>query len=392
MGETVSGMTKIVVVIPVYNHGYALRSMAEKALEMCPDVIVVDDGSTDGGPDNLEGFPVTLVRHPTNRGKGVAIMTGAKEAEAQGATHIVTIDADGQHDPADISIFLPVIAMDPEAIIVGVRAFNPASVPFSSRFGRLFSNFWFRVQTGFTNRDCQSGFRAYPLSVLRWLKLRASRYDFEVEVLVKAAWAGIKVREVDISVYYPPRSERISHFKVFMDNLRLTLLNTALTIRSTIPLPHKQFRPNKERAEKITILRPLRSLSILLTGNNSPHQLALAGALGVFLGALPLIACQTITTLFAANFFRLNKLMALAALQICNPPLVPALCIEVGYFMRHGRFLTEISLNTIGYQAIDRIFEWFLGSLVLGPVIGALTGLIVYITALILKRGGLEKS
>jgi glycosyltransferase involved in cell wall biosynthesis len=381
---------KIIAVVPVFNHGKTLRDVVMKVLDVCPDVMVVDDGSTDGGPETLAGLPVTLVRHPINRGKGAAIMTAAREAGVAGATHIVTIDADGQHDPADIPLFFPVMRAAPEAIIVGVRAFDPANSPLLSRFGRGFSNFWFRIQTGHTARDCQSGFRGYPLSVLQWLKLKENHYDFEVEVLVKAAWAGIDVKEVDISVYYPPPGERISHFDLFRDNLRLTLLNTRLTVRSIIPVPHRRFRPVKGQGEKITLLRPLRSLSILLTGNNSPEQLAIAGGLGIFLGALPLIACQTIVTLFAANFLRLNKLMALATLQICNPPLMPALCIEVGYFVRHGRFLTEISLETIGYQALERILEWFIGSLILGPAVGALTGLVIYVTALILKRGGLE--
>ena len=102
--------------------------------------------------------------------------------------------------------------------------------------------------------------------------------------------------------------------------------------------------------------------------------------------AVPLIACQTITILFAANFLRLNKLMAIAASQLCIPPFIPALCIEVGYFVRHGRFLTEISLETIGYQGLERIFEWFLGSLILGPALGLLVGITIYITAIILKR------
>ena len=159
-------------------------------------------------------------------------------------------------------------------------------------------------------------------------------------------------------------------------------------MRSMLPFPHKKFVKKREATEKITILRPLRSLNILLTGNNSPRQLAAAGGLGVLLGTLPLIACQNITTLFAANYFRLNKLMALAAGQICIPPLVPALCIEAGYFMRHGRFLTEVSLQTLGYQALERVFEWFLGSLILGPILGIMTAAVIYITALCLKRAG----
>ncbi len=379
-------MPKVFLVIPVYNHGKTLRDVVVRALAVNDNVIVVDDGSTDGGAETLAGLPVTEIRHPLNRGKGAAIITAAHEARTRGATHIVTIDADGQHDPADYPRFLPLIDEDPDAIIVGTRAFDSATTPLLSRFGRAFSNFWLRVQTGYKLKDTQSGFRAYPLALLEWLKLRERHYDFEVEVLVKAVWAGVILKEVDISVYYPPSSLRVSHFRLFMDNLRLSILNTRLTLRALTPYPHKRFRTGRKETEKVTLLRPLKSLRLLLTGNNSPERLAVAGGLGVFIGALPLIACQSITTLFAANYFRLNKLMALAAGQICIPPLVPALCIEAGYFMRHGRFLTEVSLETLGYQALERIFEWFLGSLILGPVIGILTAAAIYVTALCLKR------
>jgi glycosyltransferase involved in cell wall biosynthesis len=378
----------IFLVVPVYNHGATLRGVVVGALEVNRNVIVVDDGSTDGGSETLAGLPITLIRHSENRGKGTAIMTAARAAHSLGATHIVTIDADGQHKPSEFLRFIPLIKENLDAIVVGTRFFDPVTTPMLSRFGRVFSNFWLRVQTGYKLKDTQSGFRAYPISILQWLKLREHHYDFEVEVVVRAVWAGIPLKEVDISVYYPPRSLRVSHFSLFADNLRLTLLNTRLTMRAMIPFPHKKFLDNPEGAEKITILRPLRSLNILLTGNNSPEQLAVAGGLGVFLGALPLIACQNIITLFAANYFRLNKLMALAAGQICIPPLVPALCIEVGYFMRHGRFLTEVSLETLGYQALERLFEWFLGSLILGPLLGIIAGLVIYVTALCLKRAG----
>jgi len=386
------GMSRVVLVIPVYNHGQTLREVATAALEVNGAVIVVDDGSTDRGPETLKDLPLTVIRHPENRGKGAAIMTAAAEARKLGATHIVTIDADGQHRPSDYSRFVPVIESDPDAIIVGTRAFDPATTPLMSRFGRGFSNFWLRVQTGYALKDTQSGFRAYPLSVLAWLKPRVTRYDFEIEILVRAVWAGIDLREVDISVYYPPKELRVSHFRLFMDNLRLSMLNTRLTLRAMMPLPYKRFVRAGEEVEDITLLKPMKSLRLLLTGDSSPGRLAVAAGLGVLIGALPLIACQNITTLIAAGYLRLNKLMALAAGQLCIPPLVPALCIEAGYFMRHGRFLTEVSLNTLGYQAGERIFEWFIGSLLLGPAIGAVTGLVIYVMALFLRGVSRERN
>lgn len=375
------------VVIPVYNHGNTLREVVRKALEVHKDVIVVDDGSTDGGAETIVDLNIRLIHHLRNKGKGAAIMTASREASSLGATHIVTIDADGQHDPADFIKFIPAIEKNPGAIIIGVRDFDPSTTPFGSRFGRAFSNFWLRVQTGRAIKDTQSGFRAYPLSVLQWLRLKESHYSFEVEVLVKAAWAGIDLEEVDISVYYGTPSERVSHFKPFLDNFRLTILNTKLTMRAIAPVSHRRFFPENNRTEKISLMRPVQSIKALLRGNCSPQQLAAAGGLGAFIGAVPLIACQTITILFAASFLRLNKVVALSASQLCIPPIIPALCIELGYFIRHGRFLTEISLKTIGYEGLERILEWFLGSLILGPALGLLVGTTIYVIATtILKR------
>jgi len=189
------------VVIPVYNHGASLRTVVDQALAVHPRVLVVDDGSTDGGAACLADMPCEVLRHPVNRGKGAAILSAAAFARQRGLTHIITLDADGQHDPTDLARFWPLLAAEPTAIVVGARDFNVPNVPGSSRFGRNFSRFWLRVQTGCDISDVQSGFRAYPVQVLEHLTLREAGYAFEVEVLVKAAWAGFTLREVPVSVY-----------------------------------------------------------------------------------------------------------------------------------------------------------------------------------------------
>lgn len=138
--------------------------------------------------------------------------------------------------------------------------------------------------------------------------------------------------------------------------------------------------------EKISLAHPIRALKILLTESASPGQLALAAALGVFLGTLPLIACHTIAIIVAAAWLRLNKVAAVTASQLCMPPVVPALCIEAGYFVRHGRFLTEISMQTLGYQALERLYEYLIGSVILAPILAAMVGLPVYGIALVISR------
>jgi uncharacterized protein (DUF2062 family) len=143
---------------------------------------------------------------------------------------------------------------------------------------------------------------------------------------------------------------------------------------------------DKAAGEKISILHPIRSLKKLLRENASAEQLAAAGALGVLLGALPLIACHTIAILFTAGFLRLNKVAALSTSQLCMPPFVPAICIELGYFLRHGKFLTEVSLKTLGYQGLDRCYEWLIGSLLLAPILALFVGGIIYVTVFFIER------
>ncbi|MFO7986262.1 MAG: glycosyltransferase family 2 protein [Desulfatiglandaceae bacterium] len=230
------------IVIPVYNHGATLREVVVRSLAVHPTVIVVDDGSRDQGLQTLEGLAVHLVRHPRNLGKGAAILSGAAMARRLGLTHVVTLDADSQHDPGDFDAFKKEIRADPEAIVIGVRDFETHYAPASSRVGRTISNFWFLVDTGHLLSDAQSGFRAYPIHVLESLKLKEQRYTFEIEVLVKAVWAGVPVREVPICVFYPPAEARISHFHRFRDNVRLSFLNARLFMRAVMPLPHRKLK------------------------------------------------------------------------------------------------------------------------------------------------------
>lgn len=376
-----TAVPRIFITIPVYNHGKTVLQVVRDCLALHPEVVVVDDGSTDLPQefDNAAGVPV--LRHDRNLGKGAALMTAARYGLENGFTHMVSIDADGQHVPKDFFRFRDAVAGDPSALVIGKRDFSSARVPFSSRFGRQFSNFWFRVQTGMSAGDAQSGFRAYPLSVLDQLSLSSTRYDFEIEVLVKAAWAGVPVKSIDIGVHYQAPGRRVSHFSFLMDNLRLTRLNTGLTMRSFLPWPHKKLI-KKAPGETFSIFRPMAGIRYFLAHEVSPFEIALSGAVGVFLGTLPLVAMHSLAILMVTGFFRLNKIVALGTSQFCMPPIVPALCIETGYFMTHGgQFLTEISLQTLGYQALDRFFEWCLGALVLAPALGLVTFMVIYLMA-----------
>ncbi len=378
---------KITVLIPVYNHPETIKSVIVETLKYHPDIIVVDDGSDVEVAGMLSDLNVTVIRHNRNMGKGAAILTGSSKAFDLGYSHIITIDADGQHDPSDLPHMLSAIEQNHHAIIVGKRAFERADVPGASVFGRKFSNFWLRVQTGKTVGDSQSGFRAYPLAILNELNLYEKHYSFEVEVLVKAIWSGIDIIDIDINVYYPPADKRVSHFRGFKDNLRISLLNTRLTMRSILPWPHKKILFDKENEKIVSIWHPVNSIRALLTENTTPKKIAVAGALGVFMGSLPLIACHMVIIILVSSFFRLNKVIALSTSQTGMPPFMPAMCIEAGYYFRNGHFLTELSVNTIGYQALDRVYEWLIGSLVVGPLMAFIIGMAMYIMAVIIQKG-----
>lgn len=373
------------VVVPVYNHRCAVRSVVERVLREHSPVIVVDDGSTDGSADTVADLPIKLVRLPFNVGKGNALLAGVEEAKKLGATHIITLDADGQHYPEDIPLFLKAIAATPGAIIVGRRDFNVPHVPRSSRFGRAFSGFWMRVQTGVAIHDMQSGFRSYPVEALRSLKLSEPGYAFEVEVLVRAAWGGFQVREIDVRVYYPPAKERVSHFKAVGDNVRISLLNTRLTVRALVPIPFRQYGVDAQG--KISLLHPMHSLRLLLADRATPFELGRSAAIAMAVCTLPVPGLQSILLLLCIGWLRLNRLCALAMIPLCWPPLVPGFGVLLGYRLRNGHWLTDFSVQTLGYEAPQRLLDWVVGAFCLAPFLGLIAGGLVWGLAFIAARG-----
>jgi uncharacterized protein (DUF2062 family)/GT2 family glycosyltransferase len=391
--EVEAAVEQIAIVIPVYNQPDRLREVVHRCLRVHPQVLVVDDGSTPCVAPLLEGLPVEVLRHEVNRGKGAALRTAARRLRELGATHLITMDADGQHDPEDLRTMLQAVHEHSQALIVGVRDFAGEAVPASSRFGRAFGNFWVRVQTGTRVHDIQSGFRAYPVAVIESLPCLARRYAFEVEIVVRALWAGVPVHETSVRVHYSQADRRGSHFDKLWDNLRLTALNTHLTVRSFVPWPHRQIADAPAQAS-VTVWHPLRSIRRLLVERATPQELMCAVALGVFLGALPLIACHTLAILIAAATLRLNRIAAVAASQLCMPPVVPALCIEMGHVLRFGHFLTlqgahdlgSASFLDLGYMGLVGLWDWCLGSLLVGPVLALLFGSATYAVARALQR------
>jgi glycosyltransferase involved in cell wall biosynthesis len=208
-------------VIPVYNHAGTVAQVVADAQALGFPVFVVDDGSTDNTYDQIKEITgIKILRHERNQGKGAAIMTGFVAASAV-ADFAITIDADGQHYPQDAQKLIKAIPKKTRSIVVGARDYMPGEhVPWTSSFGRKFSNFWVRTSGGPAISDSQSGFRIYPLPEALNLKTKTRRFQFEVEILVKARRNGIPVIEAPVRVNYNPNGARISHFRPFVDFMR----------------------------------------------------------------------------------------------------------------------------------------------------------------------------
>lgn len=218
-------------IVPTYNNDRTLLKVIHDLEQYVADVIVVNDGSTDGTSQLLASLEtVTVVSYPVNRGKGYALKQGFKLAASKGFRYALTIDSDGQHLCSDVGLFLNKIQECPDSLIVGSRLLRQDNMPAGNTFANKFSNFWYHLQTGIDLPDTQSGFRLYPLRKIAKMHFFTNRYESELEMLVRAAWRGVKVCDIPISVYYPPKSERISHFRPFWDFFRISILNTFFTI------------------------------------------------------------------------------------------------------------------------------------------------------------------
>jgi glycosyltransferase involved in cell wall biosynthesis len=210
---------KAAVIIPVYNHEQRIGEVIGQALKLGLPLFVIDDGSTDSTPKIIRDIPgISVLRHPVNLGKGAALCTGFAAAVEQGCDWAITIDGDGQHLPEDATSLLRAVGEGRRIIVVGRRqGMVGKNVPWTSRFGRGFSNFWVWAAGGPLITDSQSGFRLYPLPEALHLEVKATRYQFEVEVLVRAKQRGIETVEAPVRVVYQAKGERVSHFRPWLD-------------------------------------------------------------------------------------------------------------------------------------------------------------------------------
>jgi glycosyltransferase involved in cell wall biosynthesis len=379
---------EVCVVIPAYDNARTLDAVVRGAREHGTRVIVVDDGSRDETAEILarvEGIEVA--RHERNRGKGAALRTGFARALAAGCSHAVTVDADGQHPPGEIARFIAAARAEPLALILGERDLAAAGAGFGSRLGRRNSNFWTWVETGLRLPDTQSGYRCYPLAEVDRLRLKTRGYDFEIEVLVKAAWTGVPIRSIPCRVVYLPVGERVSHMRPVLDFFRIALLNTRLVfLRICLPAPFLHILALRRFHELPWRSRLREALAeIFVREPGSSGRIALSAGLGFFMGLAPIWGFQIAATLLASHITGLSKSVAVVAAHISFPFLVPAIIygsLLLGRFVlgQRGGEITTLDIAPADLPA------WILGSLILATLVAVFGGALTYVVVAGVRR------
>ncbi|MBP1222110.1 DUF2062 domain-containing protein [Flavobacterium sp. 1355] len=377
--------THFCVIVPTYNNHKTLKRVLDSVLEFTKNVIIVNDGSTDGTGEILNEYAyLTQIHHTKNLGKGMALRNGFKKAIELSFEYAITIDSDGQHFPSDIPNFIAEIQQQPNSLLIGSRNMAQENVPKKSSFGNKFSNFWFKFETGIKLSDTQSGFRLYPLKLIPKL-FYTNKFEFEIEVIVRSAWKGVVVKNIPIQILYDP-AERVSHFRPFKDFTRISILNTVLVINAILYIkPRDFFRKAKKKGFKKFFLEDI------LESNDSNFKKAAAIALGIFIGMSPFWGLQTVLLLFFATILRLNKVIAYLSSNVSFPPFIPFIIygsLKMGsYFVSNES--TLVLDSSLTFDDIQKnATQYIVGSLILASVSAITVGLLSYLllTAFSKKR------
>jgi uncharacterized protein (DUF2062 family) len=326
--------------------------------------------------------------HLRNRGKGSALRTGFEAAAELGATHAVTIDADGQLDPADIPAVLDAARASPRALVLGRRPERIDGQPGRCAFGRWCADLAIRGECGVRVSDSQCGLRAYPIELVRAVRCLGGRFAFEAEVITRAAWAGFPIVEVPVRCTYFPPAERVSHFRPFRDSARQLALHLLLLARALAPWPHRLVVKNQSprvRAPLLTQLwgwlNPIRCWREAKAGELGRLELAAALGVGVWIGTVPIYGAQTAACLYVAWRLHLHPAAVVLGSQVALPPIGVALAaasVWLGHVLLEGRppRSSDISFE---WSAAPAMMEQFLPALGLGSlIVGLIVGLGVF--------------
>ncbi|MBS1573739.1 MAG: DUF2062 domain-containing protein, partial [Bacteroidetes bacterium] len=349
------------------------------------NIIIINDGSTDTTESLLGSFPsVEKISYTKNKGKGWALRQGFKRAIESGYEYAITFDSDGQHFAKDLPFFIEKLEAGGPAIIMGARNLDEENMPGKNSFGNRFSNFWFWVETGIRCPDTQTGFRLYPVGLMKGMKFFTRKYEFEIEVVVRSVWKGIKLEWIPISVYYAPKETRITHFRPFKDFFRISILNTILVLIAFLYIKPRDFFRNLFKKSIKETLRENFS-----NPDEADSIKAFSVGFGIFMGIIPIWGFQLLAAIALAIVLRLNKALVVIAANISVPPMIPILIFLSykmgGIWTRKNTvvaFSKSLSLEMIRINFV----QYILGSITLAILAGIVLGLLTFILLKFFKR------
>jgi len=371
------------VIIPTYNNERTLKRVIDEVLEVIPSdrIIVINDGSTDSTAEILAEYweQFSVLKNDVNSGKGFSLRKGFNHANQQGYAYAITMDSDGQHFASDIPKMIQACGENPNTVIMGSRNMDQEGVPGKSSFGNKFSNFWFKIETLITLPDTQTGFRVYPLAPLKKIRLFTSKFELEIEVIVRLAWKNIPFKAIPIQVKYDA-DERVSHFRPGRDFFRISVLNSILVFGALF-----YFFPKKFLSKKTWEL--IKNETIKPQESNLMKSLSLG--FGVFMGIFPIWGFQLLVGIPLAILFRMNKVLFIAAANISIPPMIPFI-VYASFLV--GQFFTADAINPsqIFHFDLDTIktntFQYFTGAIILSFIAFIVVSLISLAVFSIFRR------
>lgn len=376
------------VVIPTFNNNKTLSRILDGVLQYSESVVLVNDGSTDSTLEILKLYPqIDQLHVAKNTGKGNALKKGFERARALGFAYAITLDSDGQHFASDIPVFLTALEKSDQKklLLIGDRNMNEADVLSQSRKGNRISSYWVRQVTGLDLNDSQSGFRLYPIKAMEpiYFFRNTKKFEFEVEVIVKSFWAGIKVEHVPIQILYD-QEERVSHFRPVMDIARIVILIIwFLLVKIFYIIPRNFLRKLKKKGLKRFLVEDV------FQSSDSPKKKALSIALGVFIGLSPLWGFHTVIVLFLAIVLKLNKVIAFAFSNISLPPFIPFVflaSLTTGYWVLGEQQEVTIANVPERFELLESLHAYLVGSITLSVGASLLFGSLGYLCFLLMDK------
>jgi len=445
-----------IILLPTYNNASKITPVLEAVAAMGRPMLIVNDGATDDTSAVLDAFvqkhpgaAVTRVDHARNRGKGQALLTGFDKAEELGFTHALTIDTDGQHDPADAAALLAAAEANPTALVTGCRSASDPDYPTINMLGRLYSNLCIFITSGRRVEDSQCGYRVYPLGLVQTVKCRAGRYGYEAEILTRSGWAGCDFVQVPIRVIYPQGDQRISHFRPFRDSAHAWFLHMRLAGRAIWPWPfvkwppetfpetsgetasggsHETLASSKTGAENDLETASTKALSdgdlqtktqanpsaatkpsfwkrtlrwfdprelVRTARRDRVSQMSVAAGLGVgvFVANLPVYPVQTLVAIYLAKRLHVHPVSTVLGSQLSFPPIGLGLifaAIYLGHFVLTGEAPAWSDFQSLGSLSFadfrHLMHEYFLSWWIGGVTIGWCLGWATFLLAVAVMR------